>query len=132
MRSGSCASTWTGGDACGLRGRSAASRRSPGPGAALRAGRPSREGGVSLEAGDRVSYLSMLPGVGTGGGRAAAPAACVGGMVRIAEIAPGSIAEALELQIGSRIVRINGELVRDGIDFRFLEAEPVLEVEVQP
>jgi putative radical SAM enzyme (TIGR03279 family) len=53
-------------------------------------------------------------------------------MVRIAEIAPGSIAEALELQIGSRIVRINGELVRDGIDFRFLEAEPVLEVEVQP
>ncbi len=51
-------------------------------------------------------------------------------MVRIAEIAPGSIAEALELEIGSRIVRINGELVRDGIDFRFLEAESLLELEV--
>ena len=40
------------------------------------------------------------------------------------------IAEALELEIGSRIVRINGELVRDGIDFRFLEAESLLELEV--
>jgi len=51
-------------------------------------------------------------------------------MVRIAEIAPGSIAEALELEIGSRIVRINGERVRDSIDFRFLEAESLLELEV--
>lgn len=51
-------------------------------------------------------------------------------MVRIAQILPGSIAEELELQIGSRIVRINGEPVRDTIDFRFLEADGFLEMEV--
>ena len=51
-------------------------------------------------------------------------------MVRIAEILPGSIAEELRLRIGSRIVRINGEPVRDVIDFRFLEADGRLEVEV--
>lgn len=52
-------------------------------------------------------------------------------MVRIAEILPGSIAEELELRIGSRIVRINGDLVRDTIDFRFMEADGRLELEVQ-
>ncbi|HEX6939604.1 MAG TPA: DUF512 domain-containing protein [Longimicrobiales bacterium] len=51
-------------------------------------------------------------------------------MVRIAQIVPGSIAEELELRIGSRIVRINGEPVRDTIDFRFLEADGLLELEV--
>lgn len=50
-------------------------------------------------------------------------------MVRIANIEAGSIAEALELRIGTRIVRINGEKVRDGIDFTFLTAEPELELE---
>ncbi|MBX6363054.1 MAG: DUF512 domain-containing protein [Gemmatimonadetes bacterium] len=53
-------------------------------------------------------------------------------MVRIAEVLPGSIAEELALAVGSRIVRINGAPVRDAIDFRFLEAEPVLELEVAP
>ncbi|MGH7483683.1 MAG: DUF512 domain-containing protein [Longimicrobiales bacterium] len=51
-------------------------------------------------------------------------------MVRIAHITPGSIAEALELEIGSRVVTINGAPVRDGIDLRFLEADGLLEVEV--
>lgn len=51
-------------------------------------------------------------------------------MVRIADVLPGSIADELSLEIGSRIVRINGETVRDGIDFRFLEAEPLIEVEL--
>ncbi len=51
-------------------------------------------------------------------------------MVRIAEVLPGSIAEELELEIGSRIVRINGEPVRDVIDLRFLEADGLLEMEV--
>jgi putative radical SAM enzyme (TIGR03279 family) len=51
-------------------------------------------------------------------------------MVRIAGIQNQSIAEELELQIGSRIVRINGKPVRDVIDYRFLEAEALLEVEV--
>jgi len=50
-------------------------------------------------------------------------------MITIESINPGSIAEALELRVGTRIVRINGEVVRDGIDFRFLEADPRLEVE---
>lgn len=53
-------------------------------------------------------------------------------MVRIEDIRPGTIAEELSLQIGSRIVRINGERVRDGIDFRFQEVDPLLELEVRP
>ena len=53
-------------------------------------------------------------------------------MVRIAEILPDSIAEALALEVGSRIVRINGQLVRDVVDLRFLEADAALEVEVAP
>lgn len=51
-------------------------------------------------------------------------------MITIAGIQAGSIAEELELRIGSRIVRINGEPVRDSIDFRFMEVESPLEVEV--
>jgi putative radical SAM enzyme (TIGR03279 family) len=53
-------------------------------------------------------------------------------MVRIADIAPDSIAADLRLEIGSRIVRINGEIVRDGIDYRFLEVDGMLELEVAP
>jgi len=51
-------------------------------------------------------------------------------LIRIAEVLPESIADDLQLEIGSRVVRINGETVRDAIDFRFLEAEPRLEVEL--
>ena len=51
-------------------------------------------------------------------------------MVKIAQIQPGSIAEELSLEIGSRVVRINGELVRDIIDYRFMEADGLLELEV--
>lgn len=51
-------------------------------------------------------------------------------MVRIAGVQAGTIADELELEIGSRVVRINGETVRDTIDFRFLETDAVLEVEV--
>src|SRR5687768_9298057 len=51
-------------------------------------------------------------------------------MVRIAALQPDSIAEELELQIGSRIVRINGQPVRDAIDYRFLEADSLLELEL--
>lgn len=50
-------------------------------------------------------------------------------MVRIAEIEAGSIAQQLQLEIGSRIVRINGEPVRDGLDFSFLSADLDLELE---
>jgi putative radical SAM enzyme (TIGR03279 family) len=50
-------------------------------------------------------------------------------VVRIAEIEAGSIAEELSLEIGSRVVRINGERVRDGIDLTFLLSDTELELE---
>ncbi len=50
-------------------------------------------------------------------------------MVRIAGIEAGSIAEELHLQIGTRIVRINGQRVRDGIDLTFLLSDPEMEME---
>ena len=50
-------------------------------------------------------------------------------MVRIAAIEAGSIAEKLELEIGTRIIRINGATVRDGIDLTFLLADEALEME---
>ncbi|MSR20834.1 MAG: DUF512 domain-containing protein [Gemmatimonadetes bacterium] len=50
-------------------------------------------------------------------------------MVRIADIEAGSIADELRLEIGSRVVRINGEPVRDGIDFTFLLADEQVELE---
>ena len=52
-------------------------------------------------------------------------------MVRIAEIEAGSIADELQLEIGSRVVRINGEPVRDGIDLIFLLSDTELEVETE-
>jgi putative radical SAM enzyme (TIGR03279 family) len=51
-------------------------------------------------------------------------------MVRIAEVLPDSIADELHLRIGSRIVRINGEPVRDTLDLRFLESDGRIELEV--
>lgn len=50
-------------------------------------------------------------------------------MVRIAEIEAGSIADELNLEIGSRIVRINGEPVRDGIDLTFLLSDDAIKLE---
>ncbi len=50
-------------------------------------------------------------------------------MVRIAEIEAGSIADELNLEIGTRVVRINGERVRDNIDLIFLLADTELEME---
>ena len=50
-------------------------------------------------------------------------------MVRIAQIEAGTIAEQLSLQIGTRVVRINGQPVRDGIDLTFLLADLELELE---
>jgi len=50
-------------------------------------------------------------------------------VVRIANIEAGSIADELSLEIGSRVVRINGEPVRDGIDLTFLLADEQIELE---
>ena len=50
-------------------------------------------------------------------------------MIRIAEIESGSIADELHLEIGTRIFRINGQRVRDGIDLTFLLGDTLLELE---
>ena len=49
--------------------------------------------------------------------------------MRIGEIGAGSIAESLELRIGTRILTVNGARVRDSIDFHFLTAEEEIEIE---
>lgn len=51
--------------------------------------------------------------------------------VRITEVAPASLASELELEAGDRIIKVNGRVVRDYLDFRFQtggETELVLEV----
>jgi putative radical SAM enzyme (TIGR03279 family) len=50
-------------------------------------------------------------------------------MVRIASIDAGSIADELELEIGTRIIRINGRRVRDNIDLTFLLSDEEVELE---
>ena len=57
------------------------------------------------------------------------PPLAVVAVVRIAEIESGSIADELSLEIGSRVVRINGERVRDGIDLTFMLSDTDLEIE---
>jgi putative radical SAM enzyme (TIGR03279 family) len=51
--------------------------------------------------------------------------------VEITDVAPESLAAELELEAGDRIIRVNGRVVRDYLDFRFQtggETELVLEV----
>jgi putative radical SAM enzyme (TIGR03279 family) len=51
--------------------------------------------------------------------------------VEITEVAPESLASELELEAGDRIIKVNGRVVRDYLDFRFQtggETELVLEV----
>lgn len=50
-------------------------------------------------------------------------------MVRIAGVEAGSLAEELQLEIGTRIVRINGQRVRDGIDLTFLLSDQEVTLE---
>jgi len=50
-------------------------------------------------------------------------------VIRIAEVEAGSIADELHLEVGTRVIRINGEPVRDGIDLTFLLADTHLELE---
>ena len=68
-------------------------------------------------------------GCGSAGATPGRPSNARGTVVRIAAVESGSIAEELELEIGTRIVRINGQRVRDGIDLTFLLADPTLELE---
>ena len=48
----------------------------------------------------------------------------------IARVVPGSIAGEMDLAPGDRLISINGSEVRDLIDFRFLETEENLTIEV--
>lgn len=50
---------------------------------------------------------------------------------KISAIHPGSIAEELELEVGDIILTINGNEVKDIIDYRFLMADEYVELEVQ-
>lgn len=49
-------------------------------------------------------------------------------MVRVARVAPGSIAAELEIVAGTRIVSVNGRQIDDFLDWEFATADDVLEV----
>jgi putative radical SAM enzyme (TIGR03279 family) len=49
---------------------------------------------------------------------------------RITRVLPGSIAEEVGFEVGDRLVSINGDRPRDLIDYRFLCADEVLNLEV--
>lgn len=50
--------------------------------------------------------------------------------LKISMVEPGSIADELGLAAGDRITAINGEPVRDLIDFRYLAADELLDIDV--
>jgi putative radical SAM enzyme (TIGR03279 family) len=50
--------------------------------------------------------------------------------IRIEGVAAGSIAEELGVEVGDNLVRINGNTIRDFIDYRFLITDTYLEIEI--
>lgn len=52
-------------------------------------------------------------------------------MVRVARVAPGSIAEEIGIVVGTELVSINGRQVQDFLDWEFLSAEDELVVETR-
>ncbi|MBU3091958.1 DUF512 domain-containing protein [Clostridium sp. CF011] len=50
---------------------------------------------------------------------------------QIAKILPGSIAEEIELEVGDRLISINGNDVVDIIDYKFLITDELLEIEIE-
>ena len=52
-------------------------------------------------------------------------------MLEIARVAPGSLAEGLQLRPGDRIVSINGEAISDVIDYRFYVADECISLTVK-
>lgn len=50
---------------------------------------------------------------------------------QIAKILPGSIAEEIELEVGDRLISINGNAVIDIIDYKFLITEEFLNIEIE-
>ncbi len=51
-------------------------------------------------------------------------------MVRVARVLPGSIAAELEIVPGTEIRRVNGREIEDFLDWEFLTADDLLEIEV--
>ncbi len=49
-------------------------------------------------------------------------------MIEITQVHPGSIAADLGLQPGDKVLRINGQLINDQIDFRYYSAEVEIEM----
>ncbi len=50
---------------------------------------------------------------------------------QIAKILPGSIAEEIELVVGDRLISINGNVVIDIIDYKFLITDELLHIEIE-
>jgi len=50
---------------------------------------------------------------------------------QIAKILPGSIAEEIELEVGDRLISINGNDVIDIIDYKFLMTDELLNIEIE-
>ncbi len=50
---------------------------------------------------------------------------------QIAVVEPGSIAEEMEIEVGDCLLSINGETVKDIIDYRFLICDEYVEVEIK-
>ena len=50
---------------------------------------------------------------------------------QIAKILPGSIAEEIELEVGDRLISINGNEVIDIIDYKFLITDELLTIEIE-
>lgn len=49
----------------------------------------------------------------------------------ISKIYPGSIAEELEIEVGDNLIAVNGEHVKDIIQYRFLTDDEYIELEIQ-
>jgi len=50
---------------------------------------------------------------------------------QIAKILPGSIAEEIQLEVGDRLISINGNAVIDIIDYKFLITDELICIEVE-
>src|SRR5438874_13474182 len=59
------------------------------------------------------------------------PAQLVAGMVRVARVLEGSVAEALGIQAGTELLTVNGREVADFLDWEFLSADEEIIVEAR-
>ena len=52
-------------------------------------------------------------------------------MIRVAQVRKGSIGADLDIQVGSSLLRLNGEELRDALDLQYLEAAELVELEAE-